>query len=257
MKEPDSQSDESGSDDELLAAAANWAESSPAKTKESSKNTKQYEPSPGIRQRRESSWSLHLTQVSYDASDYDIRSYFSSQGCLVSSVRLVYDRDEGGKRKFRGVAFVDVADEGSFQRGLELHRTKILGRAINVRPTKSREELNNIVEATQAKVSALMQKKSSKNNNCSSISNGLNQPHDVNTAEKASPAQLPADPNANINKPATDKRKNKYRGKKDKPAKKKHSSKTDKKKSPDRKLTKQDRAKRAAIIAAKVVKKRR
>lgn len=107
---------------------------------------------------RDTGFSLHITQLSYEATDYDIRDLFISKGCLVTSVRLVYRPDEKtGARKFTGVAFVDVSDEKSFKNGLELHRKNHLGRKINVRPTRSKEELSQIVEKTKETVSVIKQ----------------------------------------------------------------------------------------------------
>lgn len=104
-------------------------------------------------------YSLHLTKVPYEATQTDIRCAFGEKGCYVTSVRLVYDHDSSsGERNFRGVAFVDLADEASFQKGLELHGTKFLGsrHKINVRQTKTKGELSEIVRKTQEKVAVLI-----------------------------------------------------------------------------------------------------
>ncbi|KAL7518980.1 hypothetical protein ACHAWX_003784 [Stephanocyclus meneghinianus] len=106
-------------------------------------------------------FSLHLTKVPYDESQSSIRYAFSEQGCQVTSVRLVYDRDPTtGERNFRGVAFVDLANEASFQHGLKLHNTAFLGtnRKVNVRPTKTRSELSEIVRRTEERVASLIAK---------------------------------------------------------------------------------------------------
>ena len=161
-------------DDALLVAAANWAESSsetkPASNSNNPNNQlsagevrRSISSTPERRERKTSeekkTYSLHVTQLSYDATDYDIRDLFISKGCLVTSVRLVYtNRDsETLIRKFKGVAFVDVADEASFALAAELHRTYHLGRRINVRPTLSRDELACIAEATKEKVNDIIQ----------------------------------------------------------------------------------------------------
>jgi RNA recognition motif-containing protein len=44
---------------------------------------------------------------------------------------------------------VDVADEESYRKALEMNRTVLQGRKINVRPTRSKSELANIVERTK------------------------------------------------------------------------------------------------------------
>ncbi|KAL7525178.1 hypothetical protein ACHAXR_000893, partial [Thalassiosira sp. AJA248-18] len=104
-------------------------------------------------------FSLHLTKVPYDASQGDIRFAFGEKGCHVTSVRLVYDRDQKtGEKHFRGVAFVDLADEKSFKRGLEFNHRAFLGkgRKVNVRPTRTKSELSEIVRRTEEKVANLI-----------------------------------------------------------------------------------------------------
>jgi RNA recognition motif-containing protein len=158
--EEEEQVDETDSDDEfLVAAAAQWAQGKGGKEEKSERNTP-LSKAAAIREKekhtnpdsseptRQATWSLHVTQLSFETTDYDIRTAFVQKGCAVSSVRLVYDRD-GGHRTFRGVAFVDVADEESYRKALELDRTVLQGRKINVRPTRSKTELANIVERTK------------------------------------------------------------------------------------------------------------
>ena len=163
------QEHESNEDEEaLLAAAANWAEvveedkttAKPATESESSKNkSRPALPINSTTDTQQQTYSLHVTQLSYDATDYDIRDLFLTKGCLVTSVRLVYtDRDPTTLiRKFKGVAFVDVADQASYDLASQLHRTYHLGRRINVRPTLSRDELTRIAEATKEKVNTIIQ----------------------------------------------------------------------------------------------------
>jgi hypothetical protein len=108
---------------------------------------------------RPQTYSLHLTRVPYEATQSEIRCSFIEKGCSVTSVRLVYDRDyKTGERNFRGVAFVDLADEKSFKRGLELNKTAFLGkgRKVNVRPTRTKNELSEIVRRTEEKVANLI-----------------------------------------------------------------------------------------------------
>ena len=103
-------------------------------------------------------YSLHLTQLSYDATDFDIREHFIRHGCMnITSIRLVYDHDnnkksDGFKKKFRGVAFVDIYMETpeSYETLLhQLHGSIMLQRKINVRPVKSKVELATIVQQTK------------------------------------------------------------------------------------------------------------
>jgi len=125
-------------DDELLAAAAAWAGDDEGETPTTD----------GVVPRK---LSLHITQLPYDANELDLRQLFMEQDCAITSIRLVYDRDlEGRKTVFRGVAFVDFADQGSYDRARKLHhRTSIRGRKLNIRPCRSREELAEIVARTE------------------------------------------------------------------------------------------------------------
>ncbi len=105
-------------------------------------------------------YSLHLKNVPYDASQSDIRFAFLQKRCNVTSVRLVYDQDQKtGEKHFRGVAFVDLADEESYHRGIsELHNKTFLGkgRRVSVRPTRTKSELSDIVRRTEEKVANLI-----------------------------------------------------------------------------------------------------
>lgn len=108
----------------------------------------------------QSIYSLHLKNVPYDASQGDVRFAFAEKGCNVTSVRLVYDRDQStGDRNFRGVVFIDFADEKSYCLGLkEFHNKSFLGkgRRISVRPTRTKSELSDIVRRTEEKVATLI-----------------------------------------------------------------------------------------------------
>ena len=104
-------------------------------------------------------YSLHLTKVPFDATQTSIRYAFIEKNCTVTSVRLVYDTNQKTReRTFRGVAFVDLADESSFRLGLKLHNTAFLGskRKVNVRPTRTRNELSEIVKKTEERVAMLI-----------------------------------------------------------------------------------------------------
>ncbi|GAX20446.1 hypothetical protein FisN_22Hh012 [Fistulifera solaris] len=135
-KEVDSTVDDE-EDAGLLAAAAAWADHEDPTT-------------PNRSSTRPKKLSLHITQIPYECSELDIRSHFAAKGCAVRFVRMVYDETGGKGKQFRGVAFCDVADEQSYELALkEIHRSRLLGRKINVRPTRTREELSNIVERTK------------------------------------------------------------------------------------------------------------
>ena len=153
-------------EEELLAAAANWAnakatsdhvgEIDDESDQDSeptdfvafpSATTNPFAPVPN------KTYSLHVTQLSYEATEYDVRTLFLTKGCIVTSVRLVYSHPGC---QFRGVAFVDVQDEPSFQKALKLHRTYHLKRRINVRPTLVKEELGKIAEATKERIHTII-----------------------------------------------------------------------------------------------------
>ena len=114
-------------------------------------------------------FSLHVTQLPYSTDQNSIRKVFSNRGCLVTSVRCIYDHDT---QKFKGIAFVDVANSKSFETALkmdkmhwvepeknnkekDLKKQKQKFRRINVRPTRTKEELANIVKCTAEKQAAL------------------------------------------------------------------------------------------------------
>jgi len=152
-KEQTQHSDTYSDDDDerdLVAAASAWAEQQEALSETDIQAEQQVESN--------KIYSLHITQLDYDATDYDIRNHFTTNGCIVTSVRLVYDRSVDDRKLFRGVAFVDVADKESFQNALKLHRSKLLGRTMNVRPTKTKSELSNIVQRTKQKVKQTIKK---------------------------------------------------------------------------------------------------
>jgi RNA recognition motif-containing protein len=113
-------------------------------------------PSPDTR--TSAVYSVHVTQIPYTATDMEIRQHFYDKGILISSLRMVYDRGVDGRRQFRGVGFVDFADEKSYKLSLTLHKSTLLGRRINVRPTKSKVELTDIVAATNIKVAQKIRK---------------------------------------------------------------------------------------------------
>jgi RNA recognition motif-containing protein len=181
-------------DEDLLAAAKQWAnQNDNGEARPSQASTSE-------------TYSLHLTQLSFDAKEYDIRQLFEKRGCLLSSVRLVYDRFEGAKL-FRGVAFIDVSDKTSYEKALALDRAVFLGRKINVRPTKTHQELADIVARKKELIAATIQREKEKNDNSNSSC-----------------------------------------GKQEKLSKKKADKPVAKKCDNDRKLTKKERNRRAAII---------
>jgi RNA recognition motif-containing protein len=157
LESHDSTSDsDDGDDDELLAAAAAWAQRD-----ESSAPSTSPAPSAtagGVLPKND--LSLHITQLPYDANELDLRRLFAEQGCRISSIRLVFDRDDKGRKTvFRGVAFVDLIDQESYDKALSLNRkSPIRGRKLNIRPTKSKQELASIVIRTREIVQEKIQK---------------------------------------------------------------------------------------------------
>lgn len=162
-REEDAESD--SDDDVLMAAAAAWADQQTDNPNEDSKveqggeqkgdddsNTRKArliskEKASSVPQ----SLSLHITQLPYDTNELDIRKLFAENGCMASSIRLVYDRDASGRKTvFRGVAFVDLLDTPSYEKGLKMnHKCSIRGRKLNIRPTRSKQELADIVSKTK------------------------------------------------------------------------------------------------------------
>lgn len=140
----DQKNDDNDSDDELLAAAAMWAGDEGDSAEEEPAAATNRLPTP-------QNLSLHITQLPYDSTEFDLRKLFAEQGCSITSIRLVYDHDtEGRKTVFRGVAFCDFLDVTSYHNALKLHhKSSIRGRKLNIRPCKSREELAAIVARTQ------------------------------------------------------------------------------------------------------------
>lgn len=141
-----SRSDSSSSGEEpqvLLAAAAAWA---------SSDNDEDVavaaRPAPNINRQPKANGncSVHVTQIPFKARQSDIHRHFSEQGCMITALRMVFDRQSNGQKQFRGVAFIDLVDEISRDAALKLHRSTLMGRAINVRRTRALDEIADIVK---------------------------------------------------------------------------------------------------------------
>lgn len=219
-------------------------------------------------------FSLHLTKVPFDATQTTLRYAFTEKNCNVTSVRLVYDTDpKTRERTFRGVAFVDLADEASFDAGLKLHNTAFLGgkRKVNVRPTKTRSELSEIVKKTEERVAMLIarskekkrareeeggdfkdkdgsnQKKKQKRNGKKQNNKPNHQPS-TKSAKANEYSNIKRSPNKSV--PATESADNtkKTKRSKSKSPKKAEDAETD---GTPTKLTKKQRAQKAAIIRTK------
>jgi len=85
--------------------------------------------------------SLYLNQLPFDATKPKILRFFKEHGCDAVECRMVLGK--GGL--FKGVAFIEAKDRGAYNKGLALHRQLFGARRINVRPTKTPEELGQIV----------------------------------------------------------------------------------------------------------------
>jgi RNA recognition motif-containing protein len=168
----DGDGDSSEDEQDLMAAAAAWAaqdgdEADDTPPQKASRRMKQrsagqLHETPASSAPPNQVYSLHVTQLSYDATDFDVRHHFVSAGCAVTGVRLVYDRALNTKT-FRGVAFVDVADKESYETALKkLHSSKMLQRKINVRAVKTKQELAAIVKQTAEQVASQIQEEKAK-----------------------------------------------------------------------------------------------
>jgi len=127
-----------------------------------------------------SSWSLHITNLPYSSTKEAIVKVFEDKGCKIASTRLVYNyhstridrnrtKKNQGNNAFTGVAFVDMVDKGSYRKGLGMDKMQWLEpscspsdkkgavsrdsrgryRKINIRPTRTKEELTAIVKKTE------------------------------------------------------------------------------------------------------------
>ena len=204
-------------DEDLLAAAAQWAKGGGG-----SGSTDQVED-------KYKTYSLHLTQLSFETKEYELRTFFEKNGCILTSVRKVYD-GSGQQKTFRGVAFVDVSDKVSYDKALSLNRRVLLGRKINVRPTKTKEELGDIVARTKELVEEKIRKEREKQDN---ENNGEATKDD----KKKDDRKKPSKPRSRDDRD-TGEKKTKRRKKSD----------SEGEKSEEPKLTKKERNRRAAII---------
>ena len=235
-------------------------------------------PSPRERSRRQSSpFSLHITNLPYTASKEEIEKAFTDKGCTVSSIRLVYNhhisrsdynsksRDNAPKSSngFTGVAFVDFDDKKSYELGLGMDkmnweeteggkggdkkRTGWRRRRLNVRPTKTKEQLAEIVERTKEKMGSQREEYHKARNERIEREEKDNQNHDSNSSND--------DKKEQSSKLTSDKKKedgNEGKKRKQKSAKDDDKSNPDKKKRKRekggemKKLTKKERARKDA-----------
>jgi RNA recognition motif-containing protein len=220
-----SKSDEDSEDDELMAAAAAWAQQQQTGGDKDKADTNRDTTAAATPK----SFSLHITQLPFDAIELDIRQHFAEKGCIITSIRLVYDKDERGRNAlFRGVAFMDLLDQASYEIALKLNRSKVRGRKLNIRPTRSKQELANIVSQTQELVKAKI------------LKHRDGQDDDADEKAKSKGKKKKAKKDEKKAKKKTAKAKNKT------PRDRKEDG--TQKNDPERKLTKKERNRRAAII---------
>jgi RNA recognition motif-containing protein len=173
---PDADSEDDSDEEELQAMAASWAEQRQSdvdseddeESNPKKRSQKEVDSRLSTKQRKErsssdllttatttaasstnvpASLSLHVTQLAYELTEWELREFFMTKtGIQLKSVRLVYDQGLDGRPVFRGVAFVDCHTATDYEAILRLHQVRCRGRRINVRPTKSKQELAQIVE---------------------------------------------------------------------------------------------------------------
>jgi cold-inducible RNA-binding protein len=80
---------------------------------------------------------LFVRNLSYDATDKDLRALFEDQGYEVSDARVIMSGEDG---RSRGFGFVTVANEGS-QAILDFHGGEHMGRVLHVE--EAREKVTN------------------------------------------------------------------------------------------------------------------
>lgn len=93
--------------------------------------------------------TLFINQLNTNTTKDELRSYFSSSGCVVLDCRIVYKNHES-----TGVAYIDVADEASMEKGLALHHLTFSGTKLQIRRHVGRSELLKLVLSKKTKTSS-------------------------------------------------------------------------------------------------------
>lgn len=196
-----SSSTESDSEDDILIMASKWAKQKEEELQ--NEENKGESPSAAIAPyypsnfntsiKKNNVYSLHITNLPYNATQSEIMRYFMKRGCEIRSTRLVYNHhvsrgDKDNKKMlpksgFTGVAFIDFENEESYNKALEMDKepwideedgTKNQGkkdgrgwrrRRLNVRPTKTKEELAQIVENTKQRLATARKEKNTPDKN--------------------------------------------------------------------------------------------
>lgn len=80
---------------------------------------------------------LYVGNLSSEATNDELQQVFSDKGFLVTSVRVIYDR-EGGRS--RGFGFVEFGSQDDAERAIqELNGTDLKGRALLVKEARPQE----------------------------------------------------------------------------------------------------------------------
>ena len=79
-------------------------------------------------------YTVHLGNMSFDATEGDIQDFFS--GCSVTSVRIVEDKLD---RKPKGFGYVEFATLEGLKKALEFNGTQFQGRNIRVSVAEPRK----------------------------------------------------------------------------------------------------------------------
>jgi RNA recognition motif-containing protein len=94
------------------------------------------EAGPPFAQRNRSVTSIYVGNLSFDATEEDIRQAFAQHG-EVTSVNIVTYRETG---RSRGFAFVEMSDGAEAREAIEkVNETEIAGRSITVSEARSKQ----------------------------------------------------------------------------------------------------------------------
>jgi len=92
-----------------------------------------------VHQKRDICVTIYVGNLSYQATEEDLRSVFADYG-EVKRVQLPTDRETGRKR---GFAFVDMEQDEQEQQAIEaLDQAEWMGRVLKVNKAKPREDAN-------------------------------------------------------------------------------------------------------------------
>ena len=92
---------------------------------------------PPFAQRNRSVTSIHVGNLSFDATEDDIRQAFAPYG-EVASVNVIMDRETG---RSRGFAFVEMPDGAEAKEAIEkVNLTEIAGRSITVNEARPKQD---------------------------------------------------------------------------------------------------------------------